>query len=62
MPVISSTGSSSALCRRPGTSDERRVMYHAASSRSTDARSAPTIELVNESGPILNSVSASIAT
>src|SRR5918994_7293199 len=62
MPDISSIGSSRAAWRRPGTSDERRLMYQAPSSRTIVASSAPTIEFVKDSGPMTNSSSASIAT
>ncbi len=62
IPVMSSTGSSSALCRRVGTSVERRVMYQAAMPSSSDVSSAPTMEFVKWSGPSAKSSSASIAT
>src|SRR5918994_5900016 len=62
MPDISSIGSSRAAWRRPGTRDERRLMYQAPSSRTIVASSAPTIEFVKDSGPMADSSSASIAT
>ena len=62
MPPSSSIGSSSALCRRLGMSVARCENHHAAASRTPDARTAPTMLFVTASGPIWNSLSASIAT
>ena len=58
MSASYSTGSSSTLCSRPGTSVGRRVTYHAPASRMSEASTAPTMLFVTTSPTMSKSGSA----